>query len=269
MPPAARRRRGLRRVPETAAAGIDRSSKGSRIYGYVRPIRRRRPRAYGYLAAALIAVASSDLFIGGHGVCFVAARNRPVSRGRWHRSTRPARSRDCAAIPAAIGRRLQPRRPFPQRTPRSGWRPVADPLPHGLKRSLGDRYLLCAGWSAAISTPSALPSQWNAGKRLGDRVTHANGSFHGGMTDRDADSKAGFCGEAVTGRSVVGLGWSYFASALKLKARHATTREFRGSKLTVSTRPKMQVSIDGELGPETPLEVSALPNAVIVAAPLE
>ena len=73
--------------------------------------------------------------------------------------------------------------------------------------------------------------------------------------------------QAVRGRSVMRLGWSYFASALKLKARHVTTREFRGRKLTVWTHPTMQVSIDGEIGVETPLRVSAVPNAVTVAAP--
>jgi diacylglycerol kinase family enzyme len=100
-------------------------------------------------------------------------------------------------------------------------------------------------------------------------VRIANGRFHGGLElIDDADLASGeIIVQAVTGRSVVHLGWSYFASALKLNARHETTREFRGPKLTVATRPPLQVSIDGEIGPMTPLEVSAAPDAVIVAAP--
>jgi diacylglycerol kinase family enzyme len=35
----------------------------------------------------------------------------------------------------------------------------------------------------------------------------------------------------------------------------------------VTTKPPLQVSIDGELGATTPLQVSAIPDAVIVAAP--
>ena len=149
---------------------------------------------------------------------------------------------------------------------------VADTVPRGLKRSLGRLgYLLWAGWSAAnfnafrltVDDGKRRKTVWATEARI------ANGSFHGGMElIESADVESGMIVvQAVTGRSVVGLGWSYFASAVKLKARHATTREFRGAKLTVSTRPRMQVSVDGELGPETPFEVSALSNAVTVAAP--
>ena len=73
--------------------------------------------------------------------------------------------------------------------------------------------------------------------------------------------------QVVTGRSVAKLGWSYFASAAKLKARHQTVREFVASEFTLSTKPRMKVSIDGEVGAETPLKISALPNGVTIAAP--
>jgi diacylglycerol kinase family enzyme len=73
--------------------------------------------------------------------------------------------------------------------------------------------------------------------------------------------------QAVQGRSVLHLGWSYFASAAKLKARKAAVREFHGKWMRITTRPRMRVSIDGELGPETPFEVSVLPDAVMVASP--
>ena len=151
---------------------------------------------------------------------------------------------------------------------------VAESVPHGLKRSLGRLgYLLWAGWSAANF--DAFRLKVDDGRRIhrlwATEVRIANGSFHGGMElIESADVESGqIVVQAVRGRSVLRLGWSYFASALKLEARHQTTREFRGRKLTVSTRPPLQVSIDGELGATTPLEVSAIPNAVTVAAPRE
>ena len=149
---------------------------------------------------------------------------------------------------------------------------IAETVPHGLKRSLGRfGYLLWAGWSAANFNAFRLTVDDGRRRRTvwATEARIANGRFHAGMElieSADVDSGV-IVVQAVTGRSVVGLGWSYFASAVKLNARHATTREFRGCKLTVSTRPKMQVSIDGELGATTPLEVSVVPEAVIVAAP--
>jgi YegS/Rv2252/BmrU family lipid kinase len=149
---------------------------------------------------------------------------------------------------------------------------VAETVPHGLKRSLGRLgYLLWAGWSAANFNAFRLTVDDGRRRRTvwATEARIANGRFHGGMElIESADVESGeIVVQAVTGRSVVGLGWSYLAAAAKLDARHATTREFRGRKLTISTRPRMQVSIDGELGPETPLEVSAVPEAVVVAAP--
>ncbi len=149
---------------------------------------------------------------------------------------------------------------------------VAESVPHGLKRSLGRLgYLLWAGWSAASF--NAFRLKVDDGRRThrlwATEVRIANGSFHAGMElIESADVESGeIVVQAVTGRSVIGLGWSYLTSALKLTARHQTTREFRGCKLTVSTRPQMQVSIDGELGATSPLNVSAIPDAVTVAAP--
>src|SRR5215213_5283244 len=149
---------------------------------------------------------------------------------------------------------------------------IAESVPHGLKRRLGRLgYLLWAGWSAASFNAFRLTV--DDGRRRhrvwATEVRIANGRFHGGMElIESADVGSGeIVVQAVTGRSVIHLGWSYFASALKLKARHQTTREFRGRKLMVSTKPSMQVSIDGELGAKTPFEVSAVPDAVTVAAP--
>jgi len=151
---------------------------------------------------------------------------------------------------------------------------VAESVPHGLKRTLGRLgYLIWAGWSAANFR--AFRVKLEDGKRTvrmwATEVRIANGSFHGGIElIENADLKSGeIVVQVVTGRSIAKLGWSYFASATKLKARHQTVREFVASEFTLSTKPRMKVSIDGEIGEETPLKISALPDGVTIAAPRE
>jgi YegS/Rv2252/BmrU family lipid kinase len=149
---------------------------------------------------------------------------------------------------------------------------VAESVPHGLKRSLGRvGYLLWAGWSAASFRAFRLSV--DDGKRThrlwATEARIANGRFHGGLElieSADVDS-GDIVVQAVQGRSVLRLGWSYLASAIKADARHRTVREFRGKRMRIDTHPHMRVSIDGELGPETPFEASVVPNAVWVAAP--
>ena len=149
---------------------------------------------------------------------------------------------------------------------------VAETVPHGLKRKLGRLgYLLWASWSAANFR--AFRVKLEDGKRTvrmwATEVRIANGRYHGGIElIENADVKSGeIVIQVVTGRSVLKLGWSYFASAAKLKARRQTVREFVSQKFTLSTKPRMRVSIDGEVARETPLEISAVPDAVTIAAP--
>ncbi|MEO5774493.1 MAG: YegS/Rv2252/BmrU family lipid kinase [Sphingomicrobium sp.] len=149
---------------------------------------------------------------------------------------------------------------------------VAETVPHRLKRRLGRvGYLMWAGWSAAsFKAFRVLVEVGGRRHRLwATEVRIANGRFHGGMElieSADPESSE-IVIQAVRGRSVIRLGFSYLASALKLARREENVREFRGKKLRLSTRPPMQVSIDGELGPTTPLDISALPDAVVMAAP--
>ena len=149
---------------------------------------------------------------------------------------------------------------------------VAESVPHGLKRTLGRLgYLIWAGWSAANFR--AFRVKLEDGKRAhrmwATEVRIANGRFHGGLElIENADLQSGeIVVQVVTGRSIAKLGWSYIASAAKLEARKQTVREFVGRKFTLSTKPRMKVSIDGEIGEETPLKISALPDGVTIAAP--
>jgi YegS/Rv2252/BmrU family lipid kinase len=151
---------------------------------------------------------------------------------------------------------------------------VAEGVPDSLKRSFGRLgYLLWAGWSAAnfkafrltIHDGDRTHRLWATEARI------ANGRFHGGVElIESADLESGdIVVQAVRGRSIAHLGWSYLTSALKAASRHESLCEFRGTKMRIDTRPRMRVSIDGELGPETPFEAWAVPDAVYVAAPRE
>lgn len=151
---------------------------------------------------------------------------------------------------------------------------VAESVPHGLKKALGRLgYLLWAGWSAASF--NAFRLKIDDGRRThrlwATEVRIANGRYHGGMElIESADVESGeIVVQAVEGRSVAHLGWSYLSSALRLSSRHQTVREFRSRKFKIETRPRMRVSIDGEAAVETPFEASAIPDAVTIAAPRE
>ena len=150
---------------------------------------------------------------------------------------------------------------------------VAETVPHGLKRKLGRLgYLIWASWSAANFRAFRVKLEAD-GKRTvrmwATEVRIANGRYHGGIElIENADLKSGeIVVQVVAGRSVMKLGWSYFTSAVKMKARHQTVREFVAQKFTLSTKPRMRVSIDGEIGEETPLEISAVADAVTIAVP--
>jgi diacylglycerol kinase family enzyme len=101
-------------------------------------------------------------------------------------------------------------------------------------------------------------------------VRIANGRFHGGVElIEKADVESGeIIVQAVRGRSLFRLGYNY-ASKLFRRASGAEVREFHGRELVISTRPPMRVSIDGELGPETPFTASVAKAAVTIAAPRE
>ena len=151
---------------------------------------------------------------------------------------------------------------------------VAETVPHGLKRRLGRLgYLLWASWSAANFRAFRL--RIDDGRKVhrlwATEVRIANGRFHGGMElIESADIESGeIVVQAVQGRSVVGLAKSYLASAIKHRSRKATVREYHGKVLKLDTRPRQRVSIDGELGPEVPIEISVAPAAVKVVVPRE
>ena len=149
---------------------------------------------------------------------------------------------------------------------------VAETVPHGLKRQLGRfGYLLWAGWSAASFNAFRLKivNDGRVKRMWATEVRIANGRFHGGVElIEKADVESGeIIVQAVRGRSLMRLGLNYFTKMFKLRSRGRAVLEFHGRKIEISTRPKMRVSIDGELGPETPFTAGVAEAAVTIAAP--
>ena len=61
--------------------------------------------------------------------------------------------------------------------------------------------------------------------------------------------------QAVTGKRVLGLAWSWFATLFRLRNRDLTVTEWRGRKMTLEARPSQKISIDGEIAARTPVTV--------------
>jgi YegS/Rv2252/BmrU family lipid kinase len=149
---------------------------------------------------------------------------------------------------------------------------IGDSVPHKLKRYLGRfGYFLWALWCLARFRAFRLTV------REGDReetlwateVRIANGPFHGGVElVEEAELDSGeIVVQAVTGRSSWRLVWDWFAKYFKLPAREAATREFRGRKLEIETRPPLRISVDGEVLTRTPATVEVARRAVEVVVP--
>ena len=151
---------------------------------------------------------------------------------------------------------------------------IAETVPHKLKKYLGMLgYLIWAARVAFKFRPFRLHvyegdtvhKSWATEARI------ANGRFHGGVElVEDACLQSGeIVVQAVTGRSLLGLAWSWFATLFKLRARHGTVTEYHAREMRIVTRPPQKISIDGELSAKTPVTVTVARAAVWVAAPRE
>ncbi|HXG99513.1 MAG TPA: diacylglycerol kinase family protein [Sphingomicrobium sp.] len=152
---------------------------------------------------------------------------------------------------------------------------IAETVPHNLKRYLGMvGYLIWAVRCAFRFRPFRMTVEHEDGrieKTWATEARIANGTHHGGVElveSQEIDSGE-IVIQAVTGTSVIGLAWSWFATLLKLKSRHGTTCEYRGRKMILKTRPRLHISVDGEISGRTPVTVSVARGAIEVAAPKE
>ena len=152
---------------------------------------------------------------------------------------------------------------------------IADTVPNGLKRYLGVfGYVLWAMRVAFKFRPFKLRITLDDGSMVKAWATEAriaNGRFHGGVElVEEAKLDSGeMVIQAVTGKSVLGLAWSWFATLFKLRQRELTVTEWHGRRMTLDAKPRQKISIDGEIAARTPVVVECARGAIDVAAPRE
>ena len=150
---------------------------------------------------------------------------------------------------------------------------IADTVPHGLKKYLGMvGYLIWAVRVAFKFRPFRLRLTLDDGRVVQSWATEAriaNGTHHGGVElveSQEIDSGEMVI-QAVTGKSLWHLAWSWFATLFKLSGRERTTEEWKGRKMLLETRPRQKISVDGEIECRTPSEIEIARSAIEVAAP--
>lgn len=149
---------------------------------------------------------------------------------------------------------------------------IAETVPHRLKRTLGMLgYMIWAARVAFRFRPFRLriTEGGRVHKMWATEARIANGTHHGGVElVESADLQSGeIVVQAVTGKSLAHLAWSWFATIFKLRSRAQTVTELRGRELRIEARPRQKVSIDGELSARTPVTVTVARAAIWVAAP--
>jgi YegS/Rv2252/BmrU family lipid kinase len=149
---------------------------------------------------------------------------------------------------------------------------IGEGVPHNLKRYLGRvGYLIWAVWclirfhafKLTVRGEGIDETLWATEVRI------ANGGHHGGVElieSAEVDSGQIII-QAVVGRRASSLIWDWFAKYFKLPARNRTTREFHGARLTIETRPRQRISIDGEVLAKTPVVAQVAERAIEVVVP--
>ncbi|MGA9582656.1 MAG: YegS/Rv2252/BmrU family lipid kinase [Allosphingosinicella sp.] len=149
---------------------------------------------------------------------------------------------------------------------------IGEGVPHNLKRYLGRvGYLIWALWCLVRFHAFRLTVRGEGFEETlwATEVRIANGGHHGGVElieSAEVDSGQ-IIVQAVVGRRASSLIWDWFAKYFKLPTRNRTTREFHGAKLTVETRPRQRISIDGEVLARTPVVAQVAEHAIEVVVP--
>lgn len=151
---------------------------------------------------------------------------------------------------------------------------IGDTIPSELKKYLGRLgYLIWAVRCFFMLKPFRLiihdgKREW---RMWSTEVRVMNGRFHGGVQLSDtADVDSGdIVIQAVTGRHRWSLVVDWYAKFFRLRDRHARTEEFRGVELLLDTKPRLPISIDGEVLARTPATVKVAARAVDVVAPCD
>jgi len=149
---------------------------------------------------------------------------------------------------------------------------IGESVPQGLKRALGRvGYFVWAVWCFVSFRPFRLRVSDGTGERWiwATEVRMFNGRFHSGVEFLGSEpiDDGVVVIQAVTGRSLLRLVWDWFARFYKLPARDAATQEFRGRRFVIETKPRLKVSVDGEVLTRTPATVESAHKAVEVVVP--
>ncbi len=150
---------------------------------------------------------------------------------------------------------------------------IADSVPAGLKRYLGIiGYIIWAIRVAFRFRPFRLRITLEDGTTESIWATEAriaNGTHQGGclLVENARLDSGEMVIQAVTGKSLAGLAWSWFATLFRLRRRDQTVTEWRGRQLILDTKPHQKISIDGEISAKTPVSVDCARGAIEVAAP--
>ncbi len=150
---------------------------------------------------------------------------------------------------------------------------IADTVPSWLKSWFG--VLGYVFWAVRVAfkfRPFKLRITLDDGTLVKSWATEAriaNGSFHGGveLVEKAELDSGEMVIQAVTGKSVLGLAWSWFTTLFKLRHREQTVTEWRGRRMILEARPSQKISIDGEIAAMTPVTVEVARGAIEVAAP--
>lgn len=150
---------------------------------------------------------------------------------------------------------------------------IADTVPPALKRYLGMvGYLIWAVRVAFRFSPFKLRLTLDDGSEVESWATEAriaNGTHHGGieLVESQSIDSGELVVQAVTGKSMAALAWSWFSTLFKLRHRRQTVTEWRGKKMRLDSRPRQKISVDGEIAATTPVILECARAAVLVAAP--
>jgi len=150
---------------------------------------------------------------------------------------------------------------------------IADTVPHRLKRYLGMlAYIVWVVPMAFKFRPFRLSITMDDGTMIQSWATEAriaNGRYQGGidLVESQRLDSGEIVIQAVTGKSLWHLAWSWFATLFKLRSRAQTVTEWRGKRMVVDARHRQKVSIDGEIAAVTPVMVEVARGAIEVAAP--
>lgn len=149
---------------------------------------------------------------------------------------------------------------------------IGDTVPHKLKRYLGRvGYLIWAlKCSIRFRAFRLVIDDGNQERRMwSTEVRILNGAYHGGVElSENANVENGqIVIQAVVGRGRARLAWDWYTKFFKLRDRNSHTEEFRGTSFKLATRPKLRISIDGEVLASTPVMVKIAAGVIDVAVP--